>query len=368
MDNIKDLTLADLTAWFEARRHGPYRARQVFQWLYQRGVRDFAEMSNISKALREALAGDFHLGALETAQVQDSQDGSRKLGLRLHDGHIIETVLMPNNTQHTLCVSTQVGCAMGCNFCMTGRMGLVRNLSSGEIVQQVVEAARHVTEGRFIRNIVFMGMGEPLHNYDALVRAIGVLSEDMGFGFSKRRLTVSTSGLVPAIRRFGAERVGANLAVSLNAVTDAVRTRLMPVNRRWPLAELMQACREYPADNRIRITFEYVLIRGLTDDLADVPRLVKLLHGIKSKVNLIPYNAASGGTYQAPSLEHARVFQEALLARGVLATLRISKGQDIQAACGQLVQAGRRNLPPGARPLIMPRRSERRPDEAAATQ
>ena len=366
MNNIKDLTLNELAAWFESQGQAPYRARQVFQWLYQRGVRDIAEMSNVSKSLREALAADFHLGALETAQVQVSQDGSRKFALRLHDGHVIETVLMPNNTQHTLCVSTQVGCAMGCDFCMTGRMGLVRNLTSGEIVQQVVEASRHVTEGRFIRNIVFMGMGEPLHNYEALVRAIGVLSEDMGCGFSKRRLTVSTSGLVPAIRRFGAERVGANLAISLNGVTDAVRSRLMPVNRRWPLAELIQACREYPADNRIRITFEYVLIRGLTDDLADVPRLVKLLHGIKSKVNLIPYNPGPESKYQAPSLEHARVFQEALLARGVLATLRISKGQVIQAACGQLVQAGRRNMPEGARPLIMPRRSERHAGEAVS--
>jgi 23S rRNA (adenine2503-C2)-methyltransferase len=338
MDNIKDLTLEQLGAWLKDHGEAPYRARQIFQWLYQRGVRDFAEMSNIAKGLRTLLAASFHLGLLEEEHHWDSVDGSRKFAFRLADGKSIETVLMPNNEQHTLCVSTQVGCAMGCDFCMTARMGLIRNLTPGEIVQQVVEAARHVHEGRFIRNVVFMGMGEPLHNYDNLARALRILTEDMGFGFSKRRLTVSTSGLVPAIRRFGQDALPANLAVSLNGTTDAVRERLMPVNRRWNIAALMDACREFPADNRVRITFEYILIKGVTDDMADAKRLVKLLHGIKAKVNLIPYNAGEDSPYQSPGLEHARAFQEALLARGVLATLRISKGQDIRAACGQLVR------------------------------
>ena len=341
MENIKDYTLSALTEWFTQRGEKPFRARQVFQWLYQRRVADFQEMTDLSRGLREELAAHFSLGALERADVRESSDGSRKYALRLGDGRLIETVLMPNNTHHTVCVSTQVGCAMGCDFCMTARMGLVRNLSAGEIVQQIVEVAGDVAPGSFVRNVVFMGMGEPLHNYDNLIAALEILSDDHGFGFSHRRLTVSTVGLVPDIRRFAREKVRANLAVSLNAANDEVRTRLMPVNRRWPIAALLDACREIPVGNRHRITFEYVLIRGVNDDLADARRLVKLLHGLKCKVNLIPYNAGPGSDYQPPAPEHARAFQEALLRRGLLTTLRISKGQDIQAACGQLITESR---------------------------
>ena len=341
VNNIKDYRLGELTDWLALRGEPAFRGRQIFQWLYQRRATDFQSMTNIAQALREALARHFSLGALERHTVEVSQDGSRKYAFLLGDGRRIESVLMPNNTHYTLCVSTQVGCAMGCGFCMTARMGLVRNLTPGEIVQQVVEAYADVTEGGLIRNIVFMGMGEPLHNYDNLAAALSILTEGHGFGFSWRRLTVSTSGLVPAIRRFAKDRLPANLAVSLNGVSDEVRARLMPVNRRWGIGELLAACREIPKAPRVRITIEYVLLKGVTDSLADARKLVKLLHGLKCKVNLIPFNPWPGSGYQGPTLEHARAFQEELLNRGLLVTLRISKGQDIQAACGQLITASR---------------------------
>lgn len=345
--NIKDLTIERLTSWLVEQGEPSFRARQIFQWLYQRQVRSFDEMTNVSKSLRRLLAENFVLGTFDTETVVESGDASRKFAFRLADGKRIESVLMPNATHYTLCVSTQVGCAMGCDFCMTAKMGLERNLSAGEIVQQAVEAARTIADGKILRNIVFMGMGEPFHNYDNLADALDILGDDFGFGFSWRRMTVSTSGLVPAIRRFAHDKTRANLAVSLNGARDEVRSRLMPVNRRWNIAALMDACREFPSDTRYRLTFEYVLIEGVTDDLADARRLVKLLHGMKCKVNLIPYNAGPGNPYQAPPIERVRAFQEELLNRGVLATVRISKGQDIGAACGQLITDVRRKRDPG---------------------
>ena len=339
--NIKSYTLPALTGWLAGHREPAFRARQIFQWLYQRRAATFEEMSNLSRSLRGLLSEHFTLGAMTREEVSRSADGSRKYALRLADGQRIEAVLMPNNTHHTLCVSTQVGCAMGCDFCMTARMGLVRNLSAGEIVQQVVEAYGDLGEEGKIRNVVFMGMGEPLHNYDNLAAALTILTEDYGCGFSRRRLTVSTSGLVPAIRRFAADKLPANLAISLNGVTDEVRARLMPVNRRWNIATLLEACREIPKEPRTRITIEYVLLKGITDSLADARKLVKLLHGLKCKVNLIPFNPWPDSAYEGTSLEHARVFQEVLLNKGLLATMRISKGQDIQAACGQLITESR---------------------------
>jgi 23S rRNA (adenine2503-C2)-methyltransferase len=356
MHNIKDYTLAELTRWMEERGEKPFRARQVFQWLYQRQARGFEEMTDIAKPLRALLEEHFTMGALAQDACVPSADGSRKFAFRLGDGKRIESVLMPNATHYTLCISTQVGCAMGCGFCMTAKMGLDRNLTTGEIVQQVVECARYLADaprrrgqpqgseaamsepdGKILRNVVFMGMGEPFHNYDNLVRAITILNDDLGFGLSWRRMTVSTSGLVPAIRRFGRERVRANLAISLNGTTDEVRNRLMPVNRRWNIAQLLEACREFPQDSRYRLTFEYILIRGVTDSLVDARRLVKLLHGMKCKVNLIPYNAWPDSPYQAPPPQHVREFQDTLLKKGLLATVRISKAQDIAGACGQLI-------------------------------
>ena len=338
-DDIKNLTLDELTSWLAARGEKPFRARQVFQWLYQHRAREFDEMTSVAKSLRNLLHEHFHVGFLQRKAALHSTDGSIKYMFGLADGREVETVLMPGPEHITLCVSTQVGCAMGCVFCMTARMGLVRNLSAGEIVQQVVEAYTDVEPGRFIRNIVFMGMGEPLHNYENVVKAIDTLCEDHGFGISARRITVSTSGLVPAIKRFIRDGVRANLAVSLNAVRDDLRTELMPVNRRWNVAALLDACRELPSESRIRLTFEYVLLKGVNDGPADARRLVKLLHGIKCKVNLIPYNPPPGLSFERPSPENVRRFQEILLGKGLLATVRISRGLDIQGACGQLITA-----------------------------
>ena len=343
--NIKDLTLPALEQWLTERGEKPFRARQVFQWLYQHRIAGFAEATSLSKDLRDRLGGWFRVGGLETASRLESEDGSTKFAFRLPDGAVIETVLMPNRTHYTVCVSTQVGCAMGCDFCATAAMGLVRNLGAGEIVQQVVEVARALPPGKEVRNIVFMGMGEPLHNYTNLMAALDILQEDNGFGLSARRLTVSTSGLVPAILRYARDGVRANLAISLNGVNDAMRTSLMPVNRRWNIEALLAACREVPYENRYRITFEYVLLGGVNDGLDQARQLVRLLHGFKCKVNLIPYNAHPGSAYEPPSMEHARRFQRVLLDKGILVTLRISKGQDIQAACGQLATGERRRRP-----------------------
>ena len=224
---------------------------------------------------------------------------------------------------------------MGCSFCVTGKMGLIRNLSAGEIVEQVLEARRDATRLP-LRKIVFMGMGEPFHNYDQVMAALEILTDEYGFNFSQRRVTVSTSGLVPQIRRFGQERVKANLAISLNGSSDTVRGRLMPVNKRYNLAQLVQVCQEFPLEARKRITFEYILLKGITDSIDDAKALIRLLHGVKFKINLIPFNTAPDSEYQRSDWEQIQRFQRYLLDRGVVATLRISKGQDIQGACGQL--------------------------------
>ena len=339
-ENIKNYTLEALHGWFSAKGEKPFRAGQVFQWLYHHRIADWSQATNLSKELRATLSMHFHLGGLALDSRLTSRDGSLKFAFRLDDGAVIETVLMPNRTQYTVCVSTQVGCAMGCVFCATAAMGLMRNLSAGEIVQQVVEVARHLPPEKEVRNIVFMGMGEPLHNYDNLMDALNILQEDTGFCLSARRLTVSTSGLVPAILRYARDGVRANLAVSLNGVTDEMRAALMPINRRWNIEAVLDACRQLTSENRYKITFEYVLLKDVTDGLDNARKLVRLLHGFKCKVNLIPYNPHPGSAFQAPSMEHAREFQRVLLNKGLLTTLRISKGQDIQAACGQLVTGG----------------------------
>jgi len=341
MDNIKDYTLAGLEEWLAAHGEKPFRARQIFHWLYQHREMDFAKMSTLAKSLRALLAEHFHTGALHTAASRTASDGTRKYTFRLHDGHFIETVLMPNKGHYTLCLSTQAGCAMGCTFCKTATMGLARNLTVGEIVQQMLEAYVDVEEGNFIRNIVFMGMGEPLHNYANLTAALRIFSDDLAFGLSDRRLTVSTAGLIPGIQRFIQDGIRANLAISLHAVDDVTRSALMPVNKRWPIAELLAALKAMPNESRIRITFEYLLIRGVNDDPSQARQLVKLLHGLKCKINLIPYNAVAGSPYKTPEPERVRAFQQELMNRGLIATLRISKGQDIQAACGQLAAESR---------------------------
>ncbi|OGR30059.1 MAG: 23S rRNA (adenine(2503)-C(2))-methyltransferase [Desulfuromonadales bacterium GWC2_61_20] len=330
--DLKDYSPDELVAFLSGLGKERFRAGQLLRWIYARGVTNFAEMTDLSRELREDLAARAFVSDWSAEVVETSTDGTRKYLFRLDDGQTVETVRIPMEAgRTTLCVSTQVGCAMGCAFCLTGSFGLVRNLRPSEIVNQVCAARK---DGP-VQNIVMMGMGEPLHNLDNVVKALEILYSTEGFDFGTRKITLSTSGLVPEMLELG-RRVRVNLAVSLNATTDAVRDELMPINRRYPLKELMAACRAYPLPPRGRITFEYILIRGVNDSLEDAKRLVKLLHGIKAKVNLIPFNEHEGSVYRIPERSAIEAFQVYLLNRDIVAVRRSSKGQDISAACGQL--------------------------------
>ncbi len=330
--DVKNMTLPELTAHLAGQGKERFRARQIMQWLYRHGATSFSAMTTLSKALRAELESSAFISRLETLKIEESSDGTRKYLFQLADGETVETVRIPmEKGRVTLCVSTQVGCAMGCTFCLTGTMGLKRNLLASEIVNQVCA----VMKDGPVNNIVFMGMGEPLQNFENMGRALDILHMDDGFAFSSRRMTVSTCGLVPEIRRMG-DTFSASLAISLNATTNDVRNRLMPINQRYPLEELMTACREYSLKPRQRITFEYILIRDLNDTLADAKRLVRLLHGIKAKINLIPFNEHSGSVFRTSDEEKMKVFQTYLLDHGLVAVRRASRGRDISAACGQL--------------------------------
>ena len=305
------------------------------RWAYRRGAQSFEEMSDIGRPLRAALADAFALPVLPLADVQRSADGTRKLLFALGGGVAVESVLIPDSPRLTACISSQAGCAMGCQFCATARLGLRRNLSAVEIAGQLAVAYRVLEPDERITNVVFMGMGEPLHNYDALVEAIEILSADWGFGLSARRITVSTVGLLPQLQRLVRE-TPVSVAVSLTATTDALRTRLMPVNRRYPLGDLFATCRALPIAQRRRITFEYVLLAGVNDAPADATRLVALLHGIRAKVNLIPFNPFPDSGFAPPTPAVVERFHRRLLDAGVSASVRVTRGRDIQAACGQL--------------------------------
>ena len=333
------LSLPALRAWIAAHAYPTYRVTQVLAWIYRRRVTDFAAMSNLPHALRAALAEHFVIPHLTPALVTASSDGTRKLLFQLDAGAAIESVLIPDPPRLTLCISSQAGCAMGCAFCATARLGLVRNLSAEEIAGQVLAAQEQLESGERISNIVFMGMGEPLANYDAVVQAVEILTAEWGLGFSPRRIAVSTVGLVPAMQRLVRD-TAVNLAVSLSTTTEAQRALLLPISRRHSLQALLAMCRALPIPQRRRISFEYVMLAGVNDSLEDAGRLVRLLHGIRSKVNLIPFNPFPGAGFTCPSEAAIRRFQERLLAAGVHATVRQSRGRDIRAACGQLALAG----------------------------
>ena len=323
----------------------PFRTRQLFRWLHLGGAASLDEMTDLPRPFREALARETRLTTLEAATEQRSVDGTIKWTWRTHDGKLVESVYMPETDRRTLCVSSQVGCAVGCTFCMTGTMGLARNLTPGEIVDQIHRANRRIVElglapgPRPLTNLVFMGMGEPLANYKSLKVALDLLLHEDGPNFSHRHVTVSTSGLVPLMRKLG-EETPVKLAVSLNATTDAQRDAIMPINRRWPLAELLAACREFPVRNGRRITFEYVLLGGVNDSLEDAERLARLLRGLPAKVNLIPYNENPGLGFSAPAPERVAAFAELLATRNLTAVVRKNRGRDIAAACGQLAAQG----------------------------
>lgn len=316
-----------------------YRARQVFQWVYRRGETVFDRMTDLSAAQRTLLADRFRVSTPAIARRDVSEDGTEKLLLTLQDGQQVESVFIPRTPHQTFCVSTQVGCAMGCRFCLTATMGLVRNLTPGEVVGQVrvLAAETGLLDDRF--NIVFMGMGEPLHNYDAMMAAIRILTDERGLAVHPRRITVSTVGIVPAIERLAVEDVMPRLAVSLHAPTDEQRAALVPVNRKYPIAAIIEACRRFPPARRGRITFEYVLLAGVNDSPEDARQLAALVRDLRVKVNLIPLNPAPGIPYERPSDERIDAFGRALAEQGVTVMVRKSRGRDIRAACGQLAVA-----------------------------
>ena len=313
-----------------------YRGRQLATWIFNKGVTDFAAMSNLPRALRERLAAEAEVRVPVVARTLSSRDGSAKLVLRLADGRTVHAVLMPDEDRLTLCVSAQVGCGFGCTFCHTGTMGLVRNLTAGEIVGQVMAARATLPPERRITHIVFMGMGEPLANYAATVKALRILVDPHGFGFSPRRVTVSTVGLVQGLERLAKEDLRVNLAVSLHAPSDEVRSRLMPVNRGQGLDDLLAACRRFPLPVRQRMTFEYTLLDGVNDGPEHARGLVRRLGGLRCKVNLIPFNEWEGSGFRRPPLARILAFQRILLDARLTATVRWSKGEDVGAACGQL--------------------------------
>lgn len=324
--------------WLETCEAPSFAAKQILHWVYHQQVVDPAAFTNLSASLRERLRTSFRWDLPVIDSRLASADGSEKLLLMTHDGLFTEAVLMPSDNRVTLCISSQVGCRMGCTFCQTGKIGFKRNLSSGEILAQILTANQCLKErgeNRQVSNIVFMGMGEPLDNYDEVVKACRVMIAPQYLALSKHRVTVSTSGLVPEIRQL-AQDLPVRLAISLHSADDERRSALMPVNRKYPLQELKQALLEYPAPSRYGITFEYVMIRGENDSILDAKRLVKFLHGIKAKVNLIPMNHFPGSPLSSSEAESIRQFQTYLSDRSIPAPVRYSRGQDVSAACGQL--------------------------------
>ena len=315
-----------------------YRAQQLFRWLHQRGARSFEEMSDLPKGLREKLKERCTLTSLGIAKVEKSQDGTRKYAFRTSRGDVIESVFIPDASspgRNTLCISSQVGCAIDCKFCLTASLGLIRNLDAGEIAEQITRVKEDLGEEHRIGNVVMMGMGEPLQNYAAVVGSLRIMMSELGHAMSPRRITVSTAGLAPRIPRLGRD-VPVNLAVSLNATTDEVRDKIMPINKRWNIEALLDACKQFPLPKRRRITFEYVLLAGVNDSDDDARRLVKLLRPLRSKVNLIPFNEHPYSPFSRPSDQRIARFQEIVANGGLTAMVRTPRGDDISAACGQL--------------------------------
>ncbi|MBM3521429.1 MAG: 23S rRNA (adenine(2503)-C(2))-methyltransferase RlmN [Alphaproteobacteria bacterium] len=340
--NLVGLTRGEIAAAMTALGEKPFRAQQIWRWIYVRGATSFEGMTDISKALRARLEERFYVFRPAISRHQTSTDGTQKWLLRMEDGAEIECVHIPESDRGTLCVSSQVGCTLTCKFCHTGTQRLVRNLEATEIVAQLLSARDALGEwpppeqGRKLTNIVLMGMGEPLFNYDNVARAMSIARDPEGFGLSRRKITLSTSGVVPMIRRCGAE-MGIMLAISLHAVSDELRDHLVPINKKWPIAELMAACRDYPGlSNARRITFEYVMLKDVNDSLADARALVKLIDGIPAKVNLIPFNPWPGSSFECSSWDQIEKFSDVVAEAGYTSPVRRPRGRDILAACGQL--------------------------------
>jgi 23S rRNA (adenine2503-C2)-methyltransferase len=336
------LSREELAAEIEAVGAPAFRARQLWHWIYHRGAADFSAMTSLSKDFREELSRQFTVARPGVARALHSLDGTRKWLLKFEDGNEAECVHIPEEDRGALCVSSQVGCTLTCKFCHTGTQPLVRNLSAAEIVGQVLLARDALNEwpspkeGRLLSNIVLMGMGEPLFNYDNVAKAVRIMMDNEGIAISRRRITLSTAGVVPMIRRCG-EELGVKLAVSLHAVTDELRDVIVPLNKKYPIEELLAACREYPGSSQARrITFEYVMLKGVNDSPAEARQLVRLLSGIPAKVNLIPFNPWPGAPFECSTPEAISAFAEVLTKAGFIAPVRTPRGQDIMAACGQL--------------------------------
>ena len=315
-----------------------FRATQIYRSVYQHWFDSFDLMTDLPKALRGSLSEEWDIRLQATHRRFDSTDGTRRYLIRLGDGELAETVFIPEENRNTICISSQIGCALACTFCLTGQLGLTRHLTAGEIVTQALIAQRDNLSWdlRDTFNIVLMGMGEPLHNYDAVMKAIRILHDEHGLNMSMSRITLSTAGLLPGIERLANEPVIPNLAISLTGATNAKRNELMPINRKYPIEQLLDAVRRFPLKHRQRITFEYVLLRGVTDSRDDALSLVKLLRGIQAKVNLIPLNEAEELGYRRPLVEAVERFQQILIDHNIAAFVRKNRGNDISAACGQL--------------------------------
>ncbi|WP_028584518.1 23S rRNA (adenine(2503)-C(2))-methyltransferase RlmN [Desulfogranum mediterraneum] len=351
--DLKNLTQDQLVRFVESLGQPAFRGRQLLAWIYRPGITSFEQMTDLAKKFRAVLSQTAHMSRFERAIIQTSRDGAVKFAFRLTDGQVIESVLIPEEDRNTLCVSSQAGCAMGCSFCLTGQMGFRRNLTTAEIINQVCAVRDWMLQRNMgqLSNLVFMGMGEPLANFDNLMDSISLLTEQRGLDFSSRRITVSTCGLVPQMHQLGTQ-TKVNLAISLHAVDDRERDQIMPINKKYPLAELIEACRQYPQKKRQRIMFEFTLLRGVNDSRETAEELARLLSGVPCKINLLAVNSGGGDAFQHPGRERMLAFQKILRDQGFTVFIRQSRGDDISAACGQL--AGQEWCEDAAESLTVP--------------
>lgn len=351
LTDLKNLDQQGLVAFAEQLGQPAFRGRQLMAWLYKPGIEDFSQMTDLAKAFRQVLARNACISSFKNPILERSSDGCVKFGFRLDDGHIIESVLIPEVDRNTLCISSQVGCAMGCAFCLTATMGFIRNLTAAEIVNQVCAARDFLLQEdeecligpRAVTNLVFMGMGEPLNNVDNVLTALSILTEPKGLDMTGRRITVSTCGIVHNMSEIGLNST-VNLAVSLHSVNDEVRSMLMPVNRRYPVGQLLEACRNYPMPKRRRIMFEYALLEGINDSDRDAYELARKLRPVPCKINLIAFNECPGLPFRSPGMERILAFQEILRQKHYSVFIRNSRGSDISAACGQLAKLAEKRV------------------------
>lgn len=343
--DLRNFTQDELIHYVESLGQPAFRGKQIMGWLYRPGIIDFSQMTDLAKEFRATLNEHARIARFHDPILQRSQDGCVKFGFLLEDNKLIESVLIPEPDRNTLCISSQVGCAMGCTFCLTATMGFIRNLTPSEIVNQVCAVSEFLrnepADKRIgperVTNLVFMGMGEPLNNLENVIKAISILTEQRGLDLTNRRITVSTCGIAPKMYRLG-EETDVNLAISLHAVDDETRSHLMPVNRRYPLAELLQACRDFPMPRRKRIMFEYILLQGINDSDREAHKLARIIRGIPCKINLLPYNESPGLPFKSPTRERVFAFQDIVRNAGYSVFIRSSRGADISAACGQLAK------------------------------